>query len=755
MARFLNEEGVVVIWDAVKEKIAAESNRADGIESSLDSKIDTEISRAELAESELQTSIDNINTDITSHQLEFESFKVSNTTAIGTAKSEAIQTASDDATSKANQALADAKVYADGLKDSILGGASEAFDTLVEVETYIKEHGVEAQNFLANINANKKAIDAEIVRATGMENALDTAIKNEQSRAENREEANASSIAGEITRATTAEANLQTAINTENTRAVAAEAVNAKAVADEEKRALAAEEVLRAADTAIVSSVGEERSRATAKENEISTSVANLKLDYETTKQNYNLHVVDYTQYKIDTANNITAAQNAAISTAATDATSKADKALADAKEYTDLTKQLILGDGVSTAFDTLKEVEEWITTHKGDAGTLLTNVNKNAADIAAEVSRATRAEEDLSDAIAAEVLTARRKEDAITANLATEKESRKSQDNILSDSISTERERALAAEDAIDERVTEEVTKARAKEAELLKSINDEISRAKGKENSIEGLLSNEVSRATEKETELTSAIHEETERATGKETDLLNSISDINAKYVRADNELSSRLGQHEQEFEQYKSDVTLAISSAKSTAIETASADATSKATKTLEAAKKYTNDMKNTILGNGYVEAFDTLKEVSDWISTHSTQATDFITKINLNKEAIAAEKTRAESVEQSLRSSINTETTRATGVETTLKTTINTEISNARANEETIKGLITAETNRATTKESEILGKITAEDSRAKAAEKIISDSLNDFKQNSIDNSELSSILTRLTSLIFA
>ena len=56
----------------------------------------------------------------------FETFKTTNTAAIATAKSEAI---------------ADAKTYADDLKKSILGeGVTEAFDTLKEVEDWIKAH---------------------------------------------------------------------------------------------------------------------------------------------------------------------------------------------------------------------------------------------------------------------------------------------------------------------------------------------------------------------------------------------------------------------------------------------------------------------------------------------------------------------------------------------------------------------------------------------------------------------------------------
>lgn len=44
------------------------------------------------------------------------------------------------------------------------------------------------------------------------------------------------------------------------------------------------------------------------------------------------------------------------------------------------------------------------------------------------------------------------------------------------------------------------------------------------------------------------------------------------------------------------------------------------------------KEYVDDVKKTILGEGVTEAFDTLKEVEDWIKTHGTQASDLITQV---------------------------------------------------------------------------------------------------------------------------
>lgn len=62
----------------------------------------------------------------------------------------------------------------------------------------------------------------------------------------------------------------------------------------------------------------------------------------------------------------------------------------------------------------------------------------------------------------------------------------------------------------------------------------------------------------------------------------------------------------------FEAFKTTNTAAIATAKSEAIAEAIADA-----------KTYADNLKKAILGEGVTEAFDTLKEVEDWINAHNT------------------------------------------------------------------------------------------------------------------------------------
>ena len=75
------------------------------------------------------------------------------------------------------QALADAKAYANDLKDSILGeGISETFDTLKEIQTWIEGDGVNATELSGAIAAEAKARADEDSRLAGLIDANADAI---------------------------------------------------------------------------------------------------------------------------------------------------------------------------------------------------------------------------------------------------------------------------------------------------------------------------------------------------------------------------------------------------------------------------------------------------------------------------------------------------------------------------------------------------------------------------------------------------
>ena len=98
--------------------------------------------------------------------------------AIATAKSSAISTASSDATTKANNALASAKTYADSvgeaIKNDLLGNAGTAYDTLKELGDLIDDNtdAIEALEAVAAGKANASHTHT-IANVTGLQSALD------------------------------------------------------------------------------------------------------------------------------------------------------------------------------------------------------------------------------------------------------------------------------------------------------------------------------------------------------------------------------------------------------------------------------------------------------------------------------------------------------------------------------------------------------------------------------------------------------
>lgn len=154
-------------------------------------------------------------------------------------------------------------------------------------------------------------------------------------------------------------------------------------------------------------------------------------------------------------------------------------------------------------------------------------------------------------------------------------------------------------------------------------------------------------------------------------------------------------------------------------------------------------------------------FDTLKEISDWISGHESDAGAMNTAIQANKAAIAAETARAETKESEIEKSLASEAERAAAKEaeleksagdnaaaieaetagrisgdTTLQTNIDTEAKRASNAEKTISNMVSSEVERATEKESELedsisdnASAISEETARATAKESELQDAI--------------------------
>ena len=153
----------------------------------------------------------------------------------------------------------------------------------------VSENGVKVDGVNDAINT---AVDAEKTRAEGAESALQTAIDAETTRAEGAESALQTAIDAETTRAEGAESALQTAINAEETRARNAEVLLDQRI-DSLNDAITNEKLAREAkDTALENKIDAEIARATNAEAVLDDKIEALPTPQEMEK------IIDYLGYK-------------------------------------------------------------------------------------------------------------------------------------------------------------------------------------------------------------------------------------------------------------------------------------------------------------------------------------------------------------------------------------------------------------------------------------------------------------------------
>ena len=155
------------------------------------------------------------------------------------------------------------------------------------------------------------------------------------------------------------------------------------------------------------------------------------------------------------------------------------------------------------TSGDTDKVINKWgeiIDFLSGieDTASLSGIVDGINGAISNEVSRATKAENNISSSLTAEVERSVKKDDALT------------------NSIAEEISRAKGAEQTLTNNVSANAT-----------AISDEVARAKGAENTISSNLTAEIDRSTKKDNELSKSITDEVSRAKAAEQTLTSSIS------------------------------------------------------------------------------------------------------------------------------------------------------------------------------------------------------------------------------------
>lgn len=140
--------------------------------------------------------------------------------------------------------------------------------------------------------------------------------------------------------------------------------------------------------------------------------------------------------------------------------------------------------------------------------------ITQNAKDIAAEIERATAAEEALDQKIEAETDRAEAAEDA------------------LDKKIDAETERATAAEQALDNKIVAETNRATAAENKIASDLQAEVTRATTRENQIQAALDAEIAARIAADNDLINAIEQEVLARKAADVALENQIDAVDKK-------------------------------------------------------------------------------------------------------------------------------------------------------------------------------------------------------------------------------
>lgn len=140
--------------------------------------------------------------------------------------------------------------------------------------------------------------------------------------------------------------------------------------------------------------------------------------------------------------------------------------------------------------------------------------ITQNAKDIAAEIERATAAEEALDQKIEAETNRAEAAEDA------------------LDKKIDAETERATAAENALDNKIVAETNRATAAENKIASDLQAEVTRATTRENQIQAALDAEIAARIAADNDLINAIEQEVLARKAADVALENKIDAVDKK-------------------------------------------------------------------------------------------------------------------------------------------------------------------------------------------------------------------------------
>jgi hypothetical protein len=496
-------------YDSLTEEIVIVYKNAEGTLSEL------RIPAKDLIE---EWRVDNTNTTVTLVRT-----RVSGGTDILTANVNIASNSSDNILETQGHAL-----YVKGTADNIrFSGTSTVYDEIVKEQN-------RATSAETTLNAK---IDAESSRAINAENVLDGKISNEVNRAtsaetvlDNKINVNKQAIDAETTRAKGEEARIEAKIDK-----VASDSTSASTILNDKIDA----EITRAKgeESRIESKVDAETTRATSAE-----TALNTKIESETTR-------AQHAESLIDTkADNNTNAINAEILRAIAAETAIDNKVSANTKAISDeITRATTVEGNLNSKIDNEitraqgeeKRIENAFNVYSANSHTvheqLATSIKTVGDNLAAEITRSTNAEHDLSTRIDAEnnrATTEEKRIEGLINNIS-------SNVDILSGTVASNTTKIAD----VDTRLTAEVKRSIEAEHDLSTRIENEVNRATTVETALEGkvsantqLVTSESNRAKAVEGLLsastqanTDAITAEVTRATNVESDLKQAILDV----------------------------------------------------------------------------------------------------------------------------------------------------------------------------------------------------------------------------------
>jgi chromosome segregation ATPase len=133
--------------------------------------------------------------------------------------------------------------------------------------------------------------------------------------------------------------------------------------------------------TELSDAIAAEASRADTAEKLNAAAIKAIADDYVKAADIANFETKENVQKVADDLANYKTSNDEALAAEIDRATKAEAKALEDAKTYADGIKSDLLGDDLTSTFDTLKAVQEWADEHDGTAEELLTSINTEKAD--------------------------------------------------------------------------------------------------------------------------------------------------------------------------------------------------------------------------------------------------------------------------------------------------------------------------------------------------------------------------------------